>query len=331
MQCPQCKSLKSLLEHVAKEDLRLAYDIIRELGGLPLALNQAGAYLEETSESLSTYLTLYYERQTELLQRRGGLISDHAPVATTWFLAFQSIELIDPLAIELIHLYAFLAPDAIPEELLTETAHLLNPTLQSLATNQTRFNDAIKALLTYSLIQRDRATRTLSIHRLVQAVIKSEMNKTRQAHWAERIVRIISHLFPFDEVAPWTRSQRYFSHALLAVEYISQWSFTFAEARALPNRLGTYFRSRGQYNEAEPLHQRALAIDEKHLGPNHPDTASSLNNLAVLYSDQGKYEQAESLHQRALAIREQRLGPDHPKTAKSRKQYAQLREKMEAK
>ncbi len=298
MQCPQCKSLKSLLEHVAKEDLRLAYDIIRELGGLPLALDQAGAYLEETSESLSTYLTLYYERQTELLQR------------------------------QLIHLYAFLAPDAIPEELLTETAHLLNPTLQSLATNQTRFNDAIKALLTYSLIQRDRATRTLSIHRLVQAVIKSEMNKTRQAHWAERIVRIISHLFPFDEVAPWTRSQRYFSHALLAVEYISQWSFTFAEARALPNRLGTYFRSRGQYNEAEPLHQRALAIDEKHLGPNHPDTASSLNNLAVLYSDQGKYEQAESLHQRALAIREQRLGPDHPKTAKSRKQYAQFREKL---
>ena len=55
-------------------------------------------------------------------------------------------------------------------------------------------------------------------------------------------------------------------------------------------------------SQAEPLYKRALAIREKQLGPEHPDTATSLNNLAGLYHAQGKYEQAEPLYQRALAI-----------------------------
>ena len=58
--------------------------------------------------------------------------------------------------------------------------------------------------------------------------------------------------------------------------------------------------------------QRALAIREEVLGPEHPDTATSLNNLAGLYYAQGKYSLAEPLLKRALAIREKQLGPEHP-------------------
>jgi tetratricopeptide (TPR) repeat protein len=65
------------------------------------------------------------------------------------------------------------------------------------------------------------------------------------------------------------------------------------------------------------LYQRALTIREQQLGPHHPDTASSLNNLAALYRAQGKDEQAEPLFKQALAIREQQLGPQHPDTANS--------------
>ena len=59
-------------------------------------------------------------------------------------------------------------------------------------------------------------------------------------------------------------------------------------------------------------------------GPDHPDTAQSLNSLAVLYYEQGKYKQAEPLSQRALAIREQQLEPDHPDTAQSLNNLAVL-------
>jgi tetratricopeptide (TPR) repeat protein len=52
-------------------------------------------------------------------------------------------------------------------------------------------------------------------------------------------------------------------------------------------------------------------------GPDHPDVATSLNNLALLYKTQGHYAKAEPLYKRSLAIREKALGPDHPDVANS--------------
>ncbi|MBD2675739.1 tetratricopeptide repeat protein, partial [Aphanizomenon flos-aquae FACHB-1416] len=69
-----------------------------------------------------------------------------------------------------------------------------------------------------------------------------------------------------------------------------------------------------KYKEAEPLYQQALALRQKLLGDDHPDVATSLNNLALLYYSQGKYKEAEPLYQQALNILEQRLGVDHPRT-----------------
>jgi len=69
---------------------------------------------------------------------------------------------------------------------------------------------------------------------------------------------------------------------------------------------------------------RALAIREKRLGAEHPDTAQSLNNLAELYRSQGKYEQAEPLYQRALAIIEKVLGPEHSDTVRVKENYSNL-------
>jgi tetratricopeptide (TPR) repeat protein len=71
------------------------------------------------------------------------------------------------------------------------------------------------------------------------------------------------------------------------------------------------------YEKVEPLLQRALAISEKALGPDHPDAAQSLNNLALLYHGQGRYAEAEPRYQRALTISEKALGPDHPNVALS--------------
>jgi tetratricopeptide (TPR) repeat protein len=71
------------------------------------------------------------------------------------------------------------------------------------------------------------------------------------------------------------------------------------------------------YARARPLYERALAIRQKLRGPEHPDTAGSLNNLAELLRDQGDLAGARPLHERALAIREKVLGPEHPDTADS--------------
>ena len=83
------------------------------------------------------------------------------------------------------------------------------------------------------------------------------------------------------------------------------------------NNLATLYQAQGKYAEAEPLHRRALAIQEKALGPEHPDVANTLNSLAGLYDAQGKYTEAEPLLQRSLAIREKALGPEHQHVATS--------------
>ena len=76
-----------------------------------------------------------------------------------------------------------------------------------------------------------------------------------------------------------------------------------------------FFYLNAIYEGAEPLYRRALEINEKVLGPDHPDTAQILNNLAGLLHDKGDYEGAEPLYRRALEICEKVLGPDHPDTA----------------
>jgi len=73
--------------------------------------------------------------------------------------------------------------------------------------------------------------------------------------------------------------------------------------------------SEGKFQEAVPLFKRSLALCEKALGPQHPDTADSLNNLGSAYKNIGDYDKALPLYERALAIWEKSIGPKHPFTA----------------
>jgi hypothetical protein len=70
------------------------------------------------------------------------------------------------------------------------------------------------------------------------------------------------------------------------------------------------------------LHEQVLAARERMLGPDHPDTLSSRNNLAVAYRAAGRVADAVALHEQVLAARERLLGPDHPETLSSRHNLA---------
>jgi hypothetical protein len=153
----------------------IAKKISEALDGLPLALDQAGAYLEETKCSVADYLNIYQRRQSVLLGRRGGLAPTHPQsVAATWSLSFQKIERADPAAADLLRLCAFFAPDAIPNEVIIDGTTDLNRVFRSIASDPLRLNAAIGELLKYSLIRRN-PDQTLTVHRLVQAVLKEDM------------------------------------------------------------------------------------------------------------------------------------------------------------
>jgi tetratricopeptide (TPR) repeat protein len=314
------------LGQVSLEDRQVAEQIVVEMDGLPLALDQAGAYIEETGCSLTDYRNRFRQRRKDLLSRRGRSGRGYpASVGSTWSLSFQQVEQRSAAAADLLRVCAYLSPDAIPEEMIVAGATQLGPLLQPLATDPTLLDEAIAILRGFSLVRRNSQEQTFSIHRLVQAVLKESMNEQTLRQWAERTVRAVNLAFPdVTNIKLWEQCERYLPHALVCVTFIEEYSFAFAEAARLLNQTAYYLDSRAQYPQAEPLYQRALAIDEKASGPEHPDTATSLNNLAELYHAQGKYEQAEPLLQRALAIREKQSGPEHPDTAVSLNNLAGL-------
>ena len=223
--------------------------------GFPLALDQAGAYLEETKESVSNYLTIYQQQRAVLLKRRGGLVPGHPDsVATIWSLAFEQVERANPAAIELMRFCAFLTPDAIPEELIIGGAPHLGPILHPVAAERSRLNAAIADLLKYSLIRRDATTHTLTIHRLVQAVIKDELNEETQRLWAERTIRAVNQAFPdVTNVELWPQCEQVLPHALVCADLINDYTLELSEAAALLNQTAYYLNERAQYERAKPL------------------------------------------------------------------------------
>ena len=312
------------LEHVSPMERAAALEIARELGYLPLALDQAGAYMEESQLNLKSYLNLYRRERAVLLEQRRSVIKDHPEsVVTSLSISFKAVEQINPVATDLLHICAFLHADAIPEEFITSGASRIGSHPQA-AADPLRFNEAINILRNYSLIKRDATRNTLNIHRLVQVVLIHALDSQTYLLWAEHIVRTMSEVFPEADAAMWPRCERCLPHALSCIQLIARDNMEFAEAARLLMRVGWYLKERAQYREAEPIVQRALVINTQQLEPNNVATAQTLNVLAGIYDAQGRYAEAEPVYLRGLTIYEHQLGPEHPYTVRNLNNLASL-------
>ncbi|HLV99086.1 MAG TPA: tetratricopeptide repeat protein [Ktedonobacterales bacterium] len=315
------------LAGVEAADYQRARTIVHLVDALPLALDQAGAYIEESGCGLQDYLERYHTRRAILLNRRGRLAVDHPEsVGATLSLSFMQVEQVNPAAVHLLLLCAFLDPDAIPEELFPALVDARDALPQPEVTSPLELDSALAALRRYSLIRRNPATKTLVIHRLVQAILQESMTKETQRYWAERVVRAISRAFPdVYEPVSWSVCQRFWTQALVGVTLIEHWGIRSTEAGQLLLHVGAYVqRVRADYVQAERLFKQAFLIYRRLLGPEHLNLASCMNKLAVLFRHEKKYRQAERFHRRALRIREQMLGPLHPDVGTSLNNLAVL-------
>ena len=313
---------KSLDQALAK-DRAAAERIVEEMDGLPLALVQAGAYIVETACSLEDYLDLYKTHHKELLARHSRLMLDYPKtVATTWSLSFQQIEQQSPAAADLLRLCAFLAPDAIPEELLMRGMTEAGADPGTEAGNLFKLNEALGVLIRYSLVRREENTHVLSIHRLVQTVLKDDMDQETQRTWAERTVQAVNAIIPETSSGIGEKQQYflqyYLPHIQVCAALISQYHLHSYDASHLLYQAGAFLYAHGFYHQSQAFHQQALDIRKQTFGPEHPAVAESYSALAILANYQGNSEQAEQFHQQALEIREKTLGPDNPETTRSR-------------
>jgi len=278
------ESVDFLLKRTGKKDKISSKALAESLGDLPLALEQAGAYIEVTGISIADYLKFFQSYRKELL-RRGKPSADYPDsVATTWEISFQKVHEASPAGAALLNLCAYFAPDDIPLELLFEEKNLLPESLAKGAEKPVSFNDALAAPRSYSLIEVE--GKMLSIHRLVQAMARDRMTETERKTFAEAAIKIVNKSFPFasNDVNTWPKCSILLPHAIVVADHSERLKVASESTARLLNQTGIYLKGRFELPEARTHFERALKIFQQFLGKEHNYTITVRNNLVSLNS-----------------------------------------------
>jgi tetratricopeptide (TPR) repeat protein len=312
---PPDQAVKFLVNRTKQDDRSAAEDVAKRLGCLPLALEQAAAYVESCNKPLAAYAKLLARHGLKVVEP-GEPFQYQSTVGTTWEISFKDVEAKCPAAADLMRLAAFLAPEPIHLGDLAGANDDLPPSLKALLADELALDEAVKVLLGYSLVRVE--GHSIVIHRLVSEVMRSRMNEEESKRWLGTALRVVQTVLPFDcdDHRTWPTCSRWLSHALLVADWDVANAADAAYQATVLNQTAVYLRAKGNYSEAEDLFRRALKIAELLADPSSPTLASAVNNLALLLQDTGRLAEAESLYRRALEIDEKVLGQGHPNVAR---------------
>jgi hypothetical protein len=300
-----------------------AGELAGELGGLPLALEQAAAYIQATAGSLAGYLGLFRQHQDQLLAR-GEPTGYAKTVATTWSLALRQLEESAPTAAGLLRLLACLAPEPVPmtllfadtqvaDELVPEVAVAVGPLLG----NAIATGDVVAALRRYSLIT-PAGDGMMLMHRLVQHVTRAQSPTYVVAQWKQAAATLVEAAIPTDTRLPaaWSACAVLLPHARAVLDLTSGGM----------QQIATYLGRSGSYPAARDLFQLiayAFTEDDAY-GPEHPDTLAVRADLASWTGMAGDAAAARDQYAALLPVVERALGPEHPDALACRSSLARF-------
>jgi tetratricopeptide (TPR) repeat protein len=307
---------KKLEDDTRDEDL---ISLVRSLDGMPLAITQAAAYINQRAPRMTTskYLEELGRSDTDrakLLQRdlgdprRDGRASNS--IITTWHVSFMYIRQARASAARLLALMSLFDREAIPEYLLYG--------YREESDVDEDFEDDIDMLRSYYLVGVSKGDDMFEMHRLVQLSMKKWLEQNSELErWQKRYVDNMYKAFPWAKYENWSTCQALFPHVEAMRlfrpthhDYLRRWATVLYNA-------GTYAAEYGRYGLAEVMERESLEARDLVLGKEHPDTLRSMNNLANVLGDQGKYEQAEEIYRQTLRLNETVLGKEHPDTLAS--------------
>jgi tetratricopeptide (TPR) repeat protein len=284
------------------EDEVKAREVAHELGQLALALEQAAAYIAKRRLTFAQYLELWRSKRDEVLAWFDSTVTGYPrAVAVTWQ---TSVAQLSESGRRLLERLAWLAPEKMPEPLLDVPipgAHAEN------------LHEAFNDLAAYSLVTRDAEGPFFLIHRLVLDVTRRSLAAEARQHSLVEALGWIGAAFAGDagDVRNWPTLDPLVSHAHTVTAHADAAGIPEPTA-GLMDQLGVLLATKALHDKAEPLLRRALAIDERRFGPDHPNVTMHLNNLAELFRATNRFSEAEALLRRAIAIDEKSLGVDHP-------------------
>jgi tetratricopeptide (TPR) repeat protein len=177
--------------------------------------------------------------------------------------------------------------------------------------NRSDMSKALIELEKFSLIKWNRVTKTLLIHRLVQAVVKDQISDSDSLR--NTIIDLCNRSFPKE----WTNENRALCRIFVGqvMSPLLDIEVTRTENSAeVMYRVGWFLRDDGKINDSEQLSLQAVEIRTKILINDHPSTLNAMGNLAMTYRAQGRAGDAARLEEEVLEKMRRILGDEHPDT-----------------
>lgn len=300
-----CLIDKSLIERKPSD----AQAMVAWLAHLPLAISQAAAYINENGMALADYLALVDCQEQEIIDLLTDQFEDDArysisknAVATTWLISFQQIQQRDSLAADYMSFMACIDHKDVPQ-------HLLPP-----GPSRKREMDAIGTLGAYSFITRRAEDLAIDLHRLVHLAIRSWLrNKGDLTKWTRKAIERLEEVFPNHEHRNRAIWRIYLPHArhVLESNLVQRDDHSRID---LEWKIALCYYSDGRFNEAEKFFREVMEFRTNMLGPEHPDTLTSVSKLALAYHAQSRFNEAKALGLTALEAQKRILGEEDPET-----------------
>lgn len=302
-----------------ERDIDGTAELCAELGYLPLAVEQAAAFLAQSPSTVTprVYLGMLRKYPAAMHARGGAATPPERTLARIWRVTLNHIATVEPFAVELLLTLAWWAPDTVLAIMLDELGD--PPTVMA----------AVGVLTAYSMITTDPGTGAVSVHRMVQAVgripdsddphrpktaVEAARNRASQA-----LVRALPTTLT--DPASWPAWRALLPHAEALADHSQPDTDTHTTATILHNT-ATFLTNQGLPSRAIPMHERALADCERMLGDDHPHTLASRSDLATACQAVGNLGRAIPLFEQTLTDCERVFGDDHLDTLASRNNLA---------
>ena len=325
------QSITMLLSRTGQTDRDAANTIADALGDLPVAVSQAAATIKRSQCSLSTYLDRLRQHSLEdSIRHLDGDEYPDAVGAALWF-AFQSaLEEIgkqsprwEEIASRQLGVLVLLAASGVPRSWLEDVDQ------DSSDRSSLDASEALSSLVEFSVCQLSEDGAKAALHRLQSRVIrenwKSEPKDRARAE--EDAVALLASVNA-ERVRNRENSNRRQDAIDLADQLRATSEQDYSNALFSSPLFGEVLAFALWYSAELGAPQAAVALSDavthlsKILGPDHPDTLTSRNNLAGAYESAGRLDEAITLYEQVLADRVRLLGDDHPQTLTSRNNLA---------
>ncbi len=288
------------------------------LGDLPLALEQAGALQAETAMSVDEYIQLL-EKQVTRVMGEGRPPGYPEPMTAAWQLSVSELERHVPQAKALLRCCAFLGPEPIPHDLFRRAIQVTEARVSDLMADPLLLSQAIRALGRFALVKIE--GRTISVHRLVQALLRDELDADEQAKYRHDVHLILAAAAPRspDDRRLWGRYEELLAHVTSAATQLP--SCQDENVRAFALDVVRYLYQSGNFASCRSFCQRLIDQWTEDSGSGHPTVLDAQRHLGNSLRLLGLYPNAYTVIEETLNKSEDVLGVENPLTLALRNSF----------